>query len=60
MHGDHRVLLVEVVLDCTKQWFQDALKEVRAGDTAMQVLVSLMCVALARTSTRSSIRGKQF
>jgi hypothetical protein len=37
-------------------WFQDALKEARASDTVMQVLVGLMCVASVRTSTRSSRR----
>lgn len=54
MHEDDRVSLIEVVLDCTKQWFHDALKEARAGDTAVQVLVGLMCVASARTPTRLS------
>ncbi|CAM0872779.1 unnamed protein product [Alopecurus aequalis] len=42
MEEDDRVPLAEVVLDCTRRWFQDALKEARAGDAAMQVLVGQM------------------
>ncbi|KAK3151354.1 hypothetical protein QOZ80_3AG0244820 [Eleusine coracana subsp. coracana] len=42
LEDDERVPLAEVVLDCTKRWFQDALKEARAGDAAMQVLVGQM------------------
>ncbi|KAF7049316.1 hypothetical protein CFC21_057876 [Triticum aestivum] len=42
MQEDDRVPLAEVVLDCTKRWFQDTLKEARAGDAAMQVLVGQM------------------
>ncbi|KAG8096344.1 hypothetical protein GUJ93_ZPchr0013g35355 [Zizania palustris] len=42
MQEDERVPLSEVVLDCTKRWFQDTLKEARAGDAAMQVLVGQM------------------
>ncbi|CAM8878874.1 hypothetical protein QQ045_003652 [Rhodiola kirilowii] len=34
--------LSEVVSDCVKRWFQDTLKEARAGDSAMQVLVGQM------------------
>lgn len=34
--------LSAVVSDCVKRWFQDTLKEARAGDTAMQVLVGQM------------------
>ena len=34
--------LAEVVLDCTRQWFEDALKEACAGDAAMQMLVGQM------------------
>ncbi|XP_073021144.1 uncharacterized protein [Primulina eburnea] len=37
-----RVPLVEVVNDCVSRWFQDTLKEAKAGDTAMQVLVGQM------------------
>ncbi|KAG9445459.1 hypothetical protein H6P81_016799 [Aristolochia fimbriata] len=37
-----RVPLSEVVSDCVKRWFQDTLKEARAGDSAMQVLVGQM------------------
>ncbi|WVZ56627.1 hypothetical protein U9M48_007124 [Paspalum notatum var. saurae] len=39
---DERVPLSEVVSDCTRRWFQDALKEARAGDVTMQVLVGQM------------------
>jgi TPR repeat protein len=42
LQEDERVPLSEVVLDCTKRWFQDALKEACAGDAAMQVLVGQM------------------
>lgn len=31
-----------VVTDCVKRWFQDTLKEAKAGDIAMQVLVGQM------------------
>ncbi|XP_068668035.1 uncharacterized protein [Aristolochia californica] len=34
--------LSDVVSDCVKRWFQDTLKEARAGDSAMQVLVGQM------------------
>ncbi|URE33093.1 hypothetical protein MUK42_34507 [Musa troglodytarum] len=37
-----RVPLKEVVADGTRRWFQDALKEARVGDVAMQVLVGQM------------------
>ncbi|XP_040996514.1 uncharacterized protein LOC121242657 isoform X2 [Juglans microcarpa x Juglans regia] len=37
-----RVPLAQVVSDCAKRWFQDALKEAKAGDSAMQVLVGQM------------------
>lgn len=37
-----RVPLAEVVNDCVNRWFQDTLKEAKAGDTAMQVLVGQM------------------
>ncbi|KAJ1297549.1 hypothetical protein BS78_01G384900 [Paspalum vaginatum] len=39
---EERVPLSEVVSDCTRRWFQDALKEARAGDVTMQVLVGQM------------------
>ncbi|XP_042432134.1 uncharacterized protein LOC122018781 [Zingiber officinale] len=39
---DSRVPLKDVVVDCTRRWFQDALKEAKAGDVAMQVLVGQM------------------
>ncbi|XP_072974695.1 uncharacterized protein [Typha angustifolia] len=37
-----RVPLSEVVSDCVRRWFQDSLKEAKAGDVAMQVLVGQM------------------
>ncbi|CAI9772188.1 unnamed protein product [Fraxinus pennsylvanica] len=37
-----RLPLSEVVADCVKRWFQDTLKEAKAGDTTMQVLVGQM------------------
>ncbi|WOL00652.1 hypothetical protein Cni_G09365 [Canna indica] len=37
-----RFPLREVVTECTRRWFQDALKEAMAGDAAMQVLVAQM------------------
>ncbi|KAH6762846.1 hypothetical protein C2S52_020279 [Perilla frutescens var. hirtella] len=37
-----RTPLAAVVSDCARRWFQDALKEAKNGDTAMQVLVGQM------------------
>lgn len=37
-----RVSLSEVVSDCVKRWFKDTLKEAKAGDINMQVLVGQM------------------
>ncbi|XP_051130652.1 uncharacterized protein LOC127251111 [Andrographis paniculata] len=37
-----RVPLSAVVLDCSERWFQDTLKEAKAGDVNMQVLVGQM------------------
>lgn len=37
-----RTPLARVVADCAKRWFQETLKEAKAGDTAMQVLVGQM------------------
>ncbi|XAR68749.1 hypothetical protein NMG60_11000107 [Bertholletia excelsa] len=34
--------LSRVVADCVKRWFQDTLKEAKAGDVSMQVLVGQM------------------
>jgi len=42
LEAGERVPLAEVVSDCTRRWFQDALKEARAGDITMQVLVGQM------------------
>jgi TPR repeat protein len=42
LQEDERVPLAEVVSDCTRRWFQDTLKEARAGDITMQVLVGQM------------------
>ncbi|KAF3964967.1 hypothetical protein ACB098_06G135300 [Castanea mollissima] len=38
----NRLPLALVVSDCVKRWFQDTLKEAKAGDSAMQVLVGQM------------------
>ncbi|KAF8402545.1 hypothetical protein HHK36_010630 [Tetracentron sinense] len=38
----NRMPLSKVVSDCAKRWFQDTLKEAKAGDSAMQVLVGQM------------------
>lgn len=40
--GLNRVPLSEVVSDCVKRWFKDTLKEAKAGDINMQVLVGQM------------------
>ncbi|CAI0424026.1 unnamed protein product [Linum tenue] len=40
--SNFRVPLSEVVSDCVKRWFKDTLKEAKAGDINMQVLVSQM------------------
>lgn len=37
-----KVPLSAVVSDCVKRWFEETLKEARAGDIAMQVLVGQM------------------
>ncbi|KAF5750766.1 hypothetical protein HS088_TW03G01105 [Tripterygium wilfordii] len=37
-----RVPLSEIVSDCVKRWFKDTLKEAKAGDINMQVLVGQM------------------
>ncbi|KAE9610827.1 hypothetical protein Lal_00030047 [Lupinus albus] len=37
-----RVPLSEVVADCVKRWFRDTMKEAKAGDINMQVLVGQM------------------
>ncbi|XVE76639.1 hypothetical protein DITRI_Ditri12bG0189600 [Diplodiscus trichospermus] len=37
-----RLPLSEVVSDCVKRWFHDTLKEAKAGDVNMQVLVGQM------------------
>ncbi|KAK8561584.1 hypothetical protein V6N13_149251 [Hibiscus sabdariffa] len=40
--ASQRLPLSEVVSDCVKRWFKDSLKEAKAGDLNMQVLVSQM------------------
>ncbi|KAF3448021.1 hypothetical protein FNV43_RR08729 [Rhamnella rubrinervis] len=37
-----RLSLSDVVSDCVKRWFKDTLKEAKAGDINMQVLVGQM------------------
>ncbi|CAL5422847.1 unnamed protein product [Camellia sinensis] len=39
---NHRTPLSRVVSDCAKRWFQDTLKDAKAGDVSMQVLVGQM------------------
>lgn len=38
----NRAPLKEVVSECVKRWFKDTLKEAKAGDINMQVLVGQM------------------
>ncbi|KAK6943412.1 hypothetical protein RJ641_024514 [Dillenia turbinata] len=38
----NRLPLSEVVSECVRRWFQDTLKEAKAGDVSMQVLVGQM------------------
>ncbi|PKI34145.1 hypothetical protein CRG98_045500 [Punica granatum] len=40
--GRLRLPLSEVVSECVKRWFKDTLKEAKAGDINMQVLVCQM------------------
>ncbi|XP_047332194.1 uncharacterized protein LOC124935811 [Impatiens glandulifera] len=40
--NDNRTPLSLVVSDCVRRWFQDTLKEAKAGDISMQVLVGQM------------------
>ncbi|KAK4268494.1 hypothetical protein QN277_025146 [Acacia crassicarpa] len=40
--ANNRVPLSDVVADCVKRWFRDTLKEAKAGDINMQVLVGQM------------------
>lgn len=41
--GDRqRTPLSRVVSDCVRRWFQETLKEAKAGDLSMQVLVGQM------------------
>uniref|UniRef100_A0A2P2IQG6 Uncharacterized protein MANES_07G136700 n=1 Tax=Rhizophora mucronata TaxID=61149 RepID=A0A2P2IQG6_RHIMU len=42
LDGQKRVPLSHVVSDCVRRWFQDTLREAKAGDVAMQVLVGQM------------------
>uniref|UniRef100_A0A164SZ79 Uncharacterized protein n=1 Tax=Daucus carota subsp. sativus TaxID=79200 RepID=A0A164SZ79_DAUCS len=37
-----RSCLSEVVSDCVRRWFQETLKEAKAGDLNMQILVAQM------------------
>ncbi|XP_076918742.1 uncharacterized protein LOC143579279 [Bidens hawaiensis] len=39
---NRRIPLADVVLECSRRWFQDTLKEAKAGDIGMQVLVGQM------------------
>lgn len=40
--NQRRLPLSDVVADCVKRWFHDTLKEAKAGDANMQVLVGQM------------------
>ncbi|MCL7043568.1 hypothetical protein MKW94_004940 [Papaver nudicaule] len=40
--NQQRIPLSDVVSDCVKRWFHDTLKEAKAGDISMQVLVGQM------------------
>ncbi|XP_055832595.1 uncharacterized protein LOC129901444 [Solanum dulcamara] len=40
--NQRRLPLADVVADCVKRWFHDTLKEAKAGDANMQVLVGQM------------------
>ncbi|MED6135570.1 hypothetical protein PIB30_014901 [Stylosanthes scabra] len=42
IESNGRVPLSGVVADCVKRWFRDTLKEAKAGDINMQVLVGQM------------------
>ncbi|WCJ19973.1 hypothetical protein M5689_002240 [Euphorbia peplus] len=42
LDGRKTVPLSEAVADCLKRWFQDTLRDAKAGDTSMQVLVGQM------------------
>lgn len=42
LEQERRIPLADVVADCAKRWFQDTLREAKAGDSAMQVLVAQM------------------
>ncbi|EEF41524.1 uncharacterized protein LOC8259499 isoform X1 [Ricinus communis] len=42
LDGKNRLPLSNVVSDCVRRWFQDTLKEAKAGDISMQVLVGQM------------------
>lgn len=39
---ESRTPLSDVVADCTKRWFQETLKESKAGDSSMQLIVGQM------------------
>jgi len=40
--GNGRFPLSGVVADCVKRWFKDTLREAKAGDVNMQILVGQM------------------
>ncbi|KAF5181492.1 Sel1 repeat protein [Thalictrum thalictroides] len=51
--------LSEVVSDCVKRWFADTLKEAKAGDVGMQVLVGQMYCSGYGTP-KDAQKGKQW
>lgn len=40
--GNGRFPLSGIVADCVKRWFKDTLREAKAGDVNMQILVGQM------------------
>ncbi|KAF5476351.1 hypothetical protein F2P56_008077 [Juglans regia] len=40
--SNNRLPLSEVVSECVKRWFKDTLKDAKAGDINMQILVGQM------------------
>lgn len=50
-------MYTNVVLGCTKRWFQNMLKEALASFGAMQVLMGQTCTTLAMASIRMNTRS---
>lgn len=59
----NRVPLREVVSSCVKRWFRDTLKEAKACDPAMQILVGQMYnsgYGVRKNTQKASIFGYKF